>query len=78
MGRTLTATVTPWLAGSYPTTRAAMSLQWLRDGRPIAGATASRYTLTRADRDRKVSVRATARRYGYATASLISSSARVS
>lgn len=78
VGRTLTATVTPWLAGSYPTTRAAMSLQWLRDGKAVRGATGTRYTLTKADRGAKVGVRATARRYGYTTASRTSTAYRVS
>jgi len=78
VGRTLTATVTPWLAGSYPTTRAAMSLQWLRDGKAVRGASGTRYTLTKADRGAKVGVRATARRYGYTTASRTSTAYRVS
>jgi hypothetical protein len=61
-----------WLAGSYPTTRASMSLQWLRNGVPISKATGTSYTLTKADRGKKISVRATARRYGYATRSTTS------
>lgn len=72
VGRTLSAAVTPWLAGSYPTTRASMSLQWLRNGVPISKATGTSYTLTSADRGKKISVRATARRYGYATRSTTS------
>jgi hypothetical protein len=72
VGSTLTATVTPWLAGSYPTTRATMSLQWLRNGVAVPGATATTYRLTSADRGQKISVRATARRYGYATGSTTS------
>lgn len=77
VGATLTATVTPWLAGSYPTTRAAMTQQWLRDGRAIAGATGTRYTLTKADRGARISVRATARRYGYTTGTLVSTAVEV-
>jgi hypothetical protein len=78
VGRTLTAAVTPWLAGSYPTTRASMSLQWLRNGAAIPGATATTYRLTRTDRGKKISVRATGRRYGYATASTTSAAYTVS
>jgi hypothetical protein len=78
VGQRLTATVTPWLAGSYPTTRASMSLQWLRNGVPVKAATAPTYTLTKADRGTKISVRATARRYGYATGATISTAYAVS
>lgn len=77
-GQTLTAKATPWLAGSYPTTRATMSFQWLRNGAAISGATKATYKLTAADRGRKVSVRATARRYGYATGSVTSTAYTVS
>jgi hypothetical protein len=78
VGKTLTATVTPWLAGSYPTTRGTMSLQWLRNGVAIPGATATTYRLASADRRKKISVRATGRRYGYATASTTSTAYTVS
>jgi hypothetical protein len=78
VGRTLTAAVTPWLAGSFPTTRASMSLQWLRNGVAIPGATATTYRLTSADRGKKISVRATGRRYGYATGSTTSRAYAVS
>lgn len=46
--------------------------QWLRDGRPIAGATARSYRLTAADAGRRVSATVAARRTGYATASVTS------
>jgi hypothetical protein len=78
VGRTLTAVVTPWLAGSFPTTRGTMSLQWLRNGVAIPGATATTYRLTSADQGRKISVRATGRRYGYATGSTTSTAYTVS
>jgi hypothetical protein len=78
VGKTLTAKATPWLAGSYPTTRATMSFQWLRNGAAISGATRSTYKLTGADRGKKISVRATARRYGYATGSATSTAHAVS
>lgn len=67
VGRTLTVTATAWLAGSYPTTRASMSVQWKRNGVAIPGATNWTYKLTSSDKGKKISVTATAVRYGYAT-----------
>ena len=78
VGQTLTVSATPWLAGSYPTTRATMSYQWLRNGVAITGATGSTYKLTSADKGKKVSVKATARRYGYATGSATSTAHLIS
>ena len=72
VGRTLTAHAKPWIAGSNPPTPASMSFQWKRAGRPIAGATGGTYKLTSADRGSRISVTATARRYGYATGSTTS------
>ena len=43
------------------------TLQWLRDGRPIAAATGKSYTLVKADAGHKVSVRATWAKSGYTT-----------
>lgn len=74
VGKTLTATATAWLAGSYPTTRATMTVRWLRNGVPISGATGWTYKLTSSDKGKKISVRATATRYGYKTGSSTSSS----
>ncbi len=78
VGKTLTVRATPWLAGSYPTTRAAMTFQWKRNGAAISGATSSSYKLTSSDRGKTVSVTATARRYGYSTGSTTSTGYRVS
>jgi hypothetical protein len=78
VGKTMNVTATPWLAGSYPTTRASMSFQWRRNGAAIKGATKSTYKLTSADRGKKISVTATARRYGYTTGSTTSSAESVS
>lgn len=78
VGQTLTVRATPWLAGSYPTTRATMSYQWLRNGVAIPGATATTYKLAAADRGKKISAKATARRYGYATGSATSTAYPVS
>jgi hypothetical protein len=57
VGRTLTATAGRWTPSSSSYT---YSYAWLRDGRPIAGATSSRYRLVRADGGHRVSVRVTA------------------
>ncbi|WGL52566.1 family 78 glycoside hydrolase catalytic domain [Nocardioides sp. BP30] len=62
VGSRLTATAGAWPAGT------AVSYQWTRDGRPVAGATGARYTLTAADATAAVSVRVTATRDGYTTA----------
>jgi len=78
VGSVLTAKATPWLAGAHPTTRAAMSLRWNRNGVPIPYATASTYRLTALDRGQRISVTATARRYGYQTASVTSKSYAIS
>ena len=78
VGKTLSVHATPWLAGSYPTTRAAMSYQWKRNGVAIKGATKSTYTLTSADRGKSITITATAKRYGYNTGSATSASVRIS
>jgi hypothetical protein len=72
VGYTLSVHATPWLAGSYPTTRASMSFQWKRDGKAIKGATKSTYKLGKSDRGKRITVTATARRYGYNTGSATS------
>jgi hypothetical protein len=71
-GRTLSIHATPWLAGSYPTTRASMSYQWKRNGKAIKGATRAAYRLGKADKGQRITVTATARRYGYNTGSTTS------
>lgn len=54
VGRSLRAQVGPW--GEHYTLR----YRWLRDGRPIAGATRSSHRLVTADGRRRISVRVTA------------------
>jgi hypothetical protein len=78
VGKTMNVTATPWLAGSYPTTRASMSFQWKRNGVAIKGATKSTYKLVSADRGKKLSVTATAKRYGYTTGSTTSTAKSIS
>ena len=59
VGWTLTAAVSDW------TPVAAFSYQWLRDDSPIPGATGATYTLTAADKGKRVGVRITGHRDGY-------------
>ena len=78
VGSVLTAKATPWLAGAHPTTRASMSLRWMRNGVPIPDATRGTYRLTARDRGHRISVTATARRYGYQTGTATSKSYAIS
>ena len=78
VGKTMNVTATPWLAGTYPTTRATMSYQWKRNGSAIKGATKSTYKLVKADKGKKLSVTATAKRYGYTTGSTTSTAKSIS
>jgi len=78
VGKTMNVTATPWLAGTFPTTRATMSYQWKRNGSAIKGATKRTYKLASADRGKKLSVTATAKRYGYTTGSTTSTAKSIS
>ncbi|WP_156368155.1 MULTISPECIES: CHAP domain-containing protein [unclassified Aeromicrobium] len=66
VGSTLTATTAPWSGD------AALAYQWYADGKPIVGATSATYTLTAADRGKKVRVIVTGTRDGFTTRSLAS------
>lgn len=61
LGKTLTASVGALAPG------AATSFQWLRNGAPIAGATASTYRVSSADYQRNLSAVITYKTFGYAT-----------
>jgi hypothetical protein len=60
VGTTLTAR-----AGGFTGRPQNFTVQWLRNGRPIPGATRSTYRLTRADRGAQISVRVRATRPGF-------------
>ncbi|QSR28663.1 hypothetical protein CFH99_23860 [Nocardioides aromaticivorans] len=62
VGRVLSAGTTTWGPGAVTKT-----YRWLRNGAPIAGATAASYKLTAADLGKKVSVRVTGAKPGYPT-----------
>ncbi len=53
--------------GDWGTTKIRYSYQWLRNGKPISGATKARYKLKRADAGKRISVRITGTKSGYRT-----------
>ncbi|MBN9613649.1 MAG: carboxypeptidase regulatory-like domain-containing protein, partial [Actinobacteria bacterium] len=71
-GKTLTATAGSWSPGAE-----ALGYQWLRAGKPIAGATSSTYRLTSADVNASVAVRITAQRWGYQSTERVSAAKKV-
>lgn len=64
-------TVKAGTAGVSPTPSTVL-YQWLRDGRPITGATAAAYRLTAADQWRQITVRITLKHAATVTAALTS------
>ncbi|MCW2786235.1 MAG: hypothetical protein JWP74_2752 [Marmoricola sp.] len=66
-GSTLTAS-----PASFAPTPDSVRYRWLRDGTPIKGATTRTRALTVADFGTRISIRAVARRTGYATATAVS------
>jgi hypothetical protein len=61
VGDAVKASTPPW------SPVASMAYQWLRDGAPITGATSASYTVTAADADHALSVKATGTAEGYAS-----------
>ena len=55
--------------GAYTPSSTKVTYRWLRNGASIKGATSSGYTLTSADRGKKVSVKVTLTKSGYTTRS---------
>jgi len=72
VGNTVNCYATAWLAGSYPTTRASMSITWLRDGKYVSSGWTRK--LTSSDKGHKIACKAKAERYGYNTGYVTSSS----
>ncbi len=64
-------------AKAAATSGATVHYRWLRNGHTIAGATRATYHLTRADRAKKVSVRATAKAPGFRTVTRTSKAVKV-
>jgi hypothetical protein len=68
-GTELSAALVEWI---YPTeVQRALKYQWLRDSKPIAGATKSRYTVVALDAAHTLTVRITATTPAYATATQV-------
>lgn len=67
VGRYLTASNGSWTPGGLT-----YRYQWYRNGVAISGATAKTYKLTAASRGKRITVKVTARRTGYTTASKVS------
>ncbi len=72
-GSTLTACPGVW----GPTASVSLSYQWHRNGSPISGATAETYTVTKADRGKKLTVRVTGSQPGFATVTRASSATKI-
>jgi len=71
VGQTLAASATSSPSAS------SWTYQWMRDGKPIAGATSRTYTLTSADAGHSISVTVTAVRSGYTSKAAASSTVSV-
>jgi len=72
VGSKLTAKIPKW--GGSP---AKYTYQWMRNGKPIKGATKTSYKLAKADRNKKIAVKVTGSKKNYQTASSSSSSKSV-
>jgi hypothetical protein len=72
VGKKLTATAGTW----YPT-YAKATFVWLRNGKPIKGATKAGYVLTKLDKKHKVSVKVTVTRTGWGTGTATSAAVSV-
>ncbi|WP_051274412.1 hypothetical protein [Cellulomonas sp. URHD0024] len=73
VGQTLTTS-----AGTWSPTGPTLTYQWLRGGAPISGATGRSYVLTSASKGASVSVKVTATKVGYTTASVTTAAVKVS
>ena len=67
MGKKLTAK-----AGSWKPTGVKLTYQWYRNGKKIAKATKSAYTLKAADKGTKITVKVKGTKSGYTSATLTS------
>ncbi|HEX4191312.1 MAG TPA: lamin tail domain-containing protein [Marmoricola sp.] len=73
VGRRLVAAPGTWLAGA---SKPALAYQWYAGGKAIRGATHAGYTLRRAQRGKRITVRVTGAAIGYTTATRSSASTR--
>jgi Putative cell wall-binding domain len=70
LGNTLTAAGVD--AKAWTPAPSKVAYQWLRDGKPINGATGAKYKVTRADIGKKITVQATGSKKGYETQTVVS------
>jgi len=68
-GATLTANIAAWAPGTV-----SLSVQWLRNGTPIVGATSASYTLVEQDNGATIAVRVSGSAAGYTAAAVTSAS----
>lgn len=64
-------------SGSWSPAPSGVSYAWLRNGRVVPGRTGPAYAVTRADRGKRIQVRVTVRRTGYATRTALSGAVTV-
>ena len=72
VGKKLKASV-----GSWSPTPTSIGYTWLRNGKPIRGATRATYKVTKKDRGKKIAVRVTGARPGYPTVAVTSPAKKV-
>jgi len=63
-------------AGKWAPSTIKLTYRWYRSGKAISGATKASYTLKKADKGKKITVKVTGRATGYATKSVTSASTR--
>jgi hypothetical protein len=71
-GRTAVGSTLTGYNGSWSDSQLTYAYQWLRNGEPILGARGKTYTLTAADRAKRISIRVTAEARGYFSATALS------
>lgn len=64
-------------AGTWGPKGVKLSYQWLRNGKPIKGATKTSYKLVKKDAGKKISVKVTGKLSGYSTASKVSTAKKI-
>jgi hypothetical protein len=70
-------TVLRLVRGDWGPDPVTLTIQWLRNGKPVPGSTGSAYRLTRADRGKVVAARVTASKPGYKDLTLVAKTQRV-
>ncbi len=63
--------------GSWSPKPTSYAFQWLRNGKPVGGATKAKYAVKKADKGKKLTVRVTAKANGYVSVSARSKAVRI-